>query len=54
MKCANDSICEFDGIGTYEGSINGYCIILENVYYSKNVNKRLLNDINNKNNYIKY
>ena len=23
MKCANDSICEFDGIGTYEGSING-------------------------------
>ncbi|OUM59001.1 hypothetical protein PIROE2DRAFT_64053 [Piromyces sp. E2] len=45
LKCANGSTCNFDGIGTYEGSINGYNIILDNVLYSKDVNKNLLSGI---------
>ena len=45
MQCANNSICEFDGVGTYEGSINGYNIKFENVLYSKQVNKNLLSGI---------
>jgi len=39
MKCANSSICEFVGVGSYEGSINGHYIKLENVLYSKNLKK---------------
>lgn len=45
MKCANNSICKFNGIGTYEGSINGLNIKLENVLYSKDINKNLLSGI---------
>ena len=45
MQCANNSICQFDGVGTYEGSINGYNIKFENVLYSKQVNKNLLSGI---------
>ncbi len=42
MKCANNSICTFEGTGTFEGSINGTNVILDKVYYSKHVNKNLL------------
>ena len=45
MQCANNSICEFDRVGTYEGSINGYNIKFENVLYSKQFNKNLLSGI---------
>jgi len=45
LRCANNSLCEFEGIGTYEGTINGYNIILENVLYSKHINKNLLSGI---------
>ena len=36
---------KFEGIGTFEGNINGYEIKLENVLYSKDVNKNLLSGI---------
>jgi len=42
MRCANNSICEFQGIGTFEGTINNEIIRLDNVYYSKRINKNLL------------
>jgi len=45
MRCANGSICKFNGIGTYEGNINGYDIKLENVLYSNEINKNLLSGI---------
>ena len=42
MKCANNTICEFQGIGTFEGKINDEYIRLDNVYYSNKINKNLL------------
>jgi len=45
MKCANNTICKFEGVGTFEGTINNYPIKLENVYYSKDINKNLLSGI---------
>ena len=42
MKCANDSICKVEGVGTFEGTINSYPVKLENVYYSRNINKNLI------------
>jgi len=42
MRCANNSICEFQGIGTFEETINNEIIRLDNVYYSKRINKNLL------------
>jgi len=39
MKCANNSTCEFQGVGTFEGKINGEYIRLDKVYYSNNINK---------------
>lgn len=39
MKCANNSICTFQGVGTFEGRINNEIIRLENVYYSENIIK---------------
>ena len=42
MKCANNSTCEFQGVGTFEGKINGEYIRLDKVYYSNNINKNLL------------
>jgi hypothetical protein len=41
MRCANNSLCIFNGVGTFEGIINGGFIKLENVYYSKHINKKL-------------
>jgi len=43
MKCANNSTCEFQGIGTFEGKINDAYIRLDKVYYSNNINKNLFN-----------
>jgi len=45
MKWTNSSTCEFDWVGIYESSINGYYIKLENVIYSKNLNKNILSGI---------
>jgi len=45
LKCANNSLCEFSGVGNYTAVINGYIIKLENVLYSEHVNKNLLSGI---------
>jgi len=45
MKCANNSLLEFNGVGTYEGNINGYYIKLDSVFYSKDINKNLFSGI---------
>ena len=45
MKWTNSSTYEFDWVGIYESSINGYYIKLENVIYSKNLNKNILSGI---------
>jgi len=45
MRCPNNSFCIFNGVGTFEGIINGRFIKLENVYYSKHINKNLLGGI---------
>ncbi len=45
MKCANNTICTFEGVGVFEGTINKHPIKLENVYYSKQINKNLLSGI---------
>jgi len=54
LKCANDSLCKFEGVGTYEGNINGIAIRLENVLYSNQVNKNLLSGIKLTKNGMKY
>ena len=41
MKCTNNTTCTFEGIETFEGTINDTPIKLEKVYYSKNVSKNL-------------
>ncbi len=45
LTCANNSEMEFEGFGTYKGSINGYNINLEKVFYSKHANKNLISGI---------
>jgi len=45
MTCANNSTCTFEGYGTYYGTINGFPITLNNVYYSKQINKNLISGI---------
>ena len=45
LRCANNSICEFEGMGTYTAIINGVIIKLDKVLYSKNANKNLLSGI---------
>jgi len=43
--CANGSICQFEGYGTYECFINKQYIKLEKVLFSKNVHKNLISGI---------
>jgi len=46
LKCANNSLCKFEGIDTFEGSIKWFWHqIKKNVLYSKDINKNLLNGI---------
>ena len=45
MKCANNSTCCFEGYGTYEGTINGYKITLNNVLFSNDVTKSIISGI---------
>ncbi|OUM62385.1 hypothetical protein PIROE2DRAFT_11344 [Piromyces sp. E2] len=45
MKCENNSVCNFEGYGTYHGIINNYDITLDRVYYSKESNKNILSGI---------
>ena len=45
MKCANNTICNFEGRDTFEGMINGNYIKLNDVYYSPNINKNLISGI---------
>jgi len=42
LRCANVSICQFEGYGTYECFINKQYIKLEKVLFSKNVHKNLI------------
>ncbi|KAL6611686.1 hypothetical protein U3516DRAFT_665160 [Neocallimastix sp. 'constans'] len=37
MKCANKSTCTFEGFGRFNRIINGHKIILEKVFYSKDI-----------------
>lgn len=41
MKCANNTICNFLGYGTYEGKLNNHNIKLNKVYYSDKIAKKL-------------
>ncbi len=34
MKCTNDTVCNFGGVGVFEEFINGNYIRLNKVYYS--------------------
>jgi len=45
MKCANNTICEFSGYGTYKGKINNYNITLNKVLYSDKIAKNLISGI---------
>jgi len=45
MKCANNTSCEFKGIGTFIGKINNEIIRLDNVYYSEKINKNLISGV---------
>jgi len=45
MRCANNAICKFEGVGSFEGTINNHPIRLKEVYYSKDVNKNLLSGV---------
>jgi len=45
MKCANKSTCTFEGFGRFNGIINGHKIILEKVFYSKDINKNLIGGV---------
>ena len=45
MKCANKSTCIFEGFGSFQGTINGFEIILPKVLYSKHVNKNLISGV---------
>ena len=45
MKCANDTTCEFKGVGTFIGKINNQTIRLDNVYYSDKINKNLISGV---------
>ena len=45
LKCANNSLCQFEGMGSYTANINGFPVKLDNVLYSKNINKNLLSGI---------
>jgi len=45
MKCANNTLCHFEGYGTYHGIINNHKFTLNKVYYSTNSNKNIISRI---------
>ena len=45
LKCANNTMCEFQGYGTYEGKINNQNIKLKNVWYSEQIAMNLISGI---------
>lgn len=45
MKCANNTICHFDGYGSYKGIINGFTIVLNKVLYSSKIIKSIISGI---------
>jgi len=42
FRCANNTTCEFEGNGTYEGSLNGHEFKLKKVLYTSKINKNLI------------
>eukprot|EP00833_Pecoramyces_ruminatium_P018465 jgi/Orpsp1_1/1192497/evm.model.d7180000093790.1 len=45
MKCANNTICHFDGYGSYKCIINGFTIVLNKVLYSSKIIKSIISGI---------
>ena len=45
MKCANNTLCHFEGYGTYYEIINNHKFTLNKVYYSTNSNKNIISGI---------
>jgi len=45
MKCANNTLCHFEGYGTYHEIINNHKFTLNKVYYSTNSNKNIISGI---------
>jgi len=45
IKCANNTLCHFEGYGTYHGIINNHKFTLNKVYYSTNSNKNIISGI---------
>ena len=45
LRCANGTMCSFEGYGTYECYINGIYLRLDKVLYSKSATKNLISGI---------